>query len=126
MLYRVLVPNEPTAEIPCGAALLETARGRGQIFAARHQFGELCAKAARRGRRVAIPAGCIEINSFEATDGELRARNAAALERWLGRRVSRDDLEALDNRDTRRQRARRLFLQVRYAEAQRIDPRMGM
>ncbi len=62
---------------------------------------------------------------MKVTDGELRARNIRALEAWPGRRVSRSDLEALDNRTTRRHRARRLFMQGRYAEAQRIDPRMG-
>jgi len=126
MLYRVLVPKEPTAEIPRGAALLETARGRGQMFLGRHQFGELCAKAVRRGRRVAIPPDCIEIGSFESTDGELRARNVPALEAWLARRVSRNDLEALDNRTTRRHRARRLYMEGRRAEAQQLDPRMGL
>jgi hypothetical protein len=75
---------------------------------------------------VAIPAGCIEIGAYEATDDELRCRNVAALEAWLGRRVSRSDLEALDNRTTRRHEARRLLMQGRYAEAQRIDPRMGL
>jgi hypothetical protein len=126
MLYRVLVPKEPTQEIPRGAALLETARGRGTMFLGRNQFGERCAKAIRQGRRVAIPADCIEIGSYEATDGELRALNIAALEAWLGRRVSRSDLEALDNRATRRHRARRLYMQGRYAEAQRLDLRMGL
>lgn len=65
---------------------------------------------------------------YDATDGELRARNGgvAALENWLARRINRNDFEALDNRMTRRQRARRLFMQGRYAEAARIDPRMGL
>jgi hypothetical protein len=85
MLYRVLVPKEPTHEIPRGAALLETARGRGTMFLGRHQFGELCAKAIRQGRHVAIPADCIEIGSYEATDGELRARNGAASSLGRGR-----------------------------------------
>jgi hypothetical protein len=113
MLYRVLVPKEPTQEIPRGAALLEAARARGWVFVGRQQFGELCAKAARQGRHVAIPAGCTEIGAYEATDGELRASNVAALEEWLARRVSRSDVEALDNRTTRRHRARRLFMQGR-------------
>jgi hypothetical protein len=110
MLYRVLAPKEPTQEIPRGAALLEVAHGRGQVCAGRQQFGELCAKAARQGGHVAIPAGCVEIGAYEATDGELRARNVAALEAWLGRRVSRRDLEPLENRH----RVRWLFMQGRY------------
>jgi hypothetical protein len=110
--YRVLVPKEPSAAIPRGAALLQASRGKpGHLFNGPGQFGELCAKATRRGRPLAIPEGCVEV---------------AELERWLGRRISRADLEALDNRATRRHRARRLFMQGRYAEPARIDPRMGL
>jgi hypothetical protein len=126
MRYRVLVPKAPTGEVPRGAALLEARRGRGRVFTGREQFGELCARAARRGRWVALPEGCVEVGWYEAADGQLRTRKVAVLEEWLGRRVYREDFEALDNRMVRRGRARRLFLQGRYAEAQKIDPRMGL
>lgn len=129
MRYRVLVPKEPSAAIPRGAALLQASRGKpGHLFNGPGQFGELCAKATRRGRPLAIPEGCVEVGFYDAIDGELRAqsRGVAELERWLGRRISRADLEALDNRATRRHRARRLFMQGRYAEPARIDPRMGL
>jgi hypothetical protein len=69
--------------------------------------------------RVLVPA---EPN--DAIDGELRTQRpgVAALERWLGRRVYRNDLEAFDNRQTRRQRARRLALQGPTAEAANSIP----
>jgi hypothetical protein len=131
MRYRVLVPAEPNDAIPRGAAVLEyrrCARGAayGRVYAGRAQFGELCAQATRHGHRAAIPDS-VEVGYYDATDGLLRAQRpgVAALERWLGRRVYRDDLEALDNRFTRRGQARRLALQGRYAEAARIDPNMG-
>lgn len=136
MRYRVVVPFEPSEAIPQGAAILETGeRGGpdrrqryGLMFAGHEQFGELCAQAACGGRRVVVPADCREVGYYDAVEGELRTHNpgTAALERWLGRRVSRSDLEALDNRAARRRRARRLLGQGRYAEAARIDPRMGL
>jgi hypothetical protein len=135
MRYRVVVPPEPSKTIPRGAAVLETGeRGGpdrcqyGLVFVGQAQFGELCAQAARGGRRVVLPADCREVGYYDAIDGELRTHNpgTAALERWIGRRVGRSDLEALDNRTARRRRARRLLGQGRYAEAARIDPRMGL
>jgi hypothetical protein len=130
--YRVLVPAEPSDAIPRGAAVLEYRRhahgAHGRIYAGRDQYGELCAQAARRGRLVGLPDGCTEVGFYDDIDGELRAhqRGLAVLERWLGRRVTRSDLEARENRSSRRAEARRLFFQGRFAEAARIDPRMGL
>jgi hypothetical protein len=129
MLYLVLVPKEPTDAIPRGAAILEHGRGSALVLAnVNEPFGERCAQAARHGRLMPVPDGCIAVGHYESTDGELRLQHggAHALARWLGHPVSRGDLEARDNRTTRRHRARQLFYQGRYAEAQRIDPRMGL
>lgn len=133
MRYRVLVPAEPSDAIPRGAAVLEYRRGArgsayGRMYAGRDQYGELCAQAARHGRLVALPDGCTEVGYYDETDGELRAHNRglAALERWLGRRVHRDDLEARENRSARRAEARRLLFQGRIAEAASIDPHLGL
>jgi hypothetical protein len=48
---------------------------------------------------MALPDGCTEVGYYEAVDGELRAhrQGLVVLERWLGRRVHRGDLEARDN-----------------------------
>jgi hypothetical protein len=132
MRHRVLVPAEPTDATPRGAAVLEySGRGRGaaygRVYAGRGQFGELCAQAARRGRLVALPDGCTEVGFYDEVDGELRAHygGIVLLEQWLGRRVSHGDLEARDNRAARRARARRLTCEGRFAEAARLDPRLG-
>lgn len=130
MRHRILVPAEPSAAIPRGAAVLEHRRApgaQGRFYAGRDQFGELCAQAARQGRLVALPAGWTEVGFYDEVDGELRAHNRgiALLEQWLGRRVSRGDLEARDNRAVRRARARRLTTEGRIAEAARLDPRLG-
>lgn len=133
MRYRVLVPAEPSTAIPAGAAILECRRDprgvlHGWVIAGRDQYGELCAQAHRRGRLMVLPAGCTTVGCYDTIDGELRLERAgiAALERWLGRRVQRGDLQASDNRSDRRARARRLFQQGRYAEAFLIDRRMGL
>ncbi|MGA9315838.1 MAG: hypothetical protein WBV77_14565 [Solirubrobacteraceae bacterium] len=129
MRYRVLVPAEPTDAIPRGAALLEVDRtGYGLVSSGGAQFGELCAQALREGRRVAIPEGCVEVGYYDAIYGELhpQPRGVAALESWLGRPTNRSDFEAVENRMARCRRARRLLMQGRYAEAARIDPRMGL
>lgn len=132
MRYRVLVPAEPSDAISRGAAVIEWRRAgsaaHGRVYADRAQYGELCAQAIRQGQLVKLPADCEEVGLYDDLDGELRAhhRGLAALERWLGRRVSRSDLEARDNRSARRAQARRLFYQGRFAEAARIDPRMGL
>ncbi|HTU78597.1 MAG TPA: hypothetical protein VMF09_07540 [Solirubrobacteraceae bacterium] len=130
MRYRVLAEASDT--IPRGAAVLEYRRGshgaaHGRVSAGQDRYGELCAQAVRRGRLVALPDACSEVGFYDDFDGELRAhqRGLAVLERWLGRRVSRSDLEARDNRSARRAEARRLAFQGRFAEAARIDPRMG-
>lgn len=131
MLYRVLVPAEPSNAIPRGAAVIEWCRaGRtahGRVYADREQYGELCSQAIRQGLLVALPDSCTEVGFYDEVDGELRAhdRGLALLERWLGRPVSRGDLEAHETRSTRRAQARRLVLQGRFADAFKIDPRMG-
>jgi len=128
-VYRVLVPEEPTDEILRGAALLEVRGGRGLVFYARSEgFAELCARAARDGRLVPLPEGCAEVGVYEEQDGELRLnhRNTQLLERWVGHRVSRSDLEARDNRSSRRAQARRLTMQGRTAEAFMLDRRLGL
>ncbi len=128
MLYRVLVPEQPTDAIPRGAAMLEHDCRSALVLMSGEPFGERCAQAERHGRRVAIPEGCIEVGHYDSIDGELRLqlRGAEALGRWLGHPVSRGDLEARDNRTVRRHRARLLLYQGRFAEAARIDPRMGI
>ncbi len=132
MRYRVLAPAEAGATIPRGAAVLEyrhRAHGaaHGLVYAGRDQFAELCAQAARQGRLVALPDDCQEVGYYDADDGELRAHNRgiAALERWLGRRVNRGDLEARENRSSSRARARRLTFEGRFAEAAKLDRRCG-
>jgi hypothetical protein len=129
-MYRVLVPSEPSELIPKGAALLQLRRGEGVVYLARgDSFAECCANARTRGRVVAIPEDAVEVGIFEEGDGELRlghGSGVAALERWLGHRVYRNDLEARDNRSDRRARARRLTMQGRTAEAFLIDRRLGL
>jgi hypothetical protein len=133
MRYRVLAPAEPSDAIPRGAAVLEHRRcaqgaAYARVYAGRDRFGELCAQAAQRGRLVALPEDCAEIGYYDAIDGELHLQRhqVATLAGWLGHPVSRNDLEARDNRTVRRHRARRLFYQGRYVEAARIDRRMGL
>jgi hypothetical protein len=133
MRYRVLVPAEPSDAIPRGAAILEYRRRAhgatyGRVYAGPDQFGELCAQAARQGRVLALPDDCAEVGFYDEVDGELRAhdRGIALLERWLGRRMYRGDLEARDNRSARRARARRLLFQGRFAEAAKLDRRLGL
>src|ERR1039458_3261857 len=99
-MYRVLVPEEPTDEILRGAALLEVRSGRGLVFYARQEgFDELCARSARDGRLVSLPGSCSEVGVYDEQDGELRLshRSVQLLERWVGHRISRSDLEARDN-----------------------------
>lgn len=127
MRHRVLLPSEASEAVPRGAALLEVRRGVGLVFNSRESFAERCAQALLEGRRVAIPAGCVEVGYYDAADGELRGHHQGilALERWLGRRVSRGDLEARENRTERRRRARSLYIQGRHREAAALDRRMG-
>jgi hypothetical protein len=91
-------------------------------------FAENCAQAVRRGRVVAIPAGSTLVGYFDEGDGELRPdpRGLAVLEKWLGKRVYRNDLVARDNRADRRSQARRLLMQGRTVEAFRLDRRGGL
>jgi hypothetical protein len=128
-MHRVLVPSEPTAEIPKGAALIEVGRGRGMMcHAPREPFAESCAQALRQGRLVELPEGCVEAGVFDEHDGELRLSHHAhgALDSWLGHRLSRSDLEARDCRSDRRARARRLTFEGRRAEAFLLDRRLGL
>lgn len=128
MLYRVVVPAQPTETVPAGAALLAHGRGTALMQASDESFGECCAKAARHGTLVKIPGGANEIGTYDETYGELRLRQGGAdrLAIWLGHPISRGDLEARENRTVRRGRARRLLYEGRVAEAFRIDRRMGL
>jgi len=128
-MYRVLVPEEPTEQVLKGAALLEVRGDRGLVFYSRQEgFAELCAQAARGGRLVPLPENCSEAGVYDEQDGEMRLnqRNVQLLERWVGHRISRSDLEARDNRSSRRAQARRLTMQGRTAEAFMIDRRFGL
>lgn len=101
MLHPVLVPREPTDAMPRGAAILGHGRGSALVLAnARERFGERCAQAARHGKLIRLPGGCVEVGHYESTDGEVRLRHGGALtlSRWLEHPVSRGDLEARDNR----------------------------
>ena len=92
MLYRVLVPKEPTDAIPRGAAILEHGCGSALVLGnVNEPFGERCAQAARHGRLMPVPDGCIEVGHYESTDGELRLqhRGAHPLAGWLGHRRPR-------------------------------------
>jgi hypothetical protein len=112
MLYRVLIPEHATEAIPRGAALIEYNRRSALVITNRREpFGERCAEAIQHGRRVALPDGCVEVGYYDSIDGELRAHHhgLAALTAWLGHPVSRSDLQARDNRDERRARARQLL-----------------
>lgn len=129
MVYRALIPPEATEAIPAGAALLEDQRTEGIVaLKAEEPFAEQCARAAREGRRVRLPQGCVEVGYYDAIDGELRLHEhrIAFVSAWLGRGVCRDDLQARENRSERRRRARSLLLQGRFLEAARIDRRMGL
>jgi hypothetical protein len=129
MLYRVLIPPQATEAIPRGAALLEDGPGRALVCASSAPLGERCAQAIQQRRHVALPQeGCVEVGYYDSLDGELRAHRHGleALARWLEHPVSRSDLEARDNRNARRARARRLLYQGRFAEAARIDRRIGL
>jgi hypothetical protein len=46
------------------------------------------------------PQKCEEVGLYDEHNGELRLsqRGASLLEAWIGRRLSRDELEARDNR----------------------------
>ena len=129
MPYRVLVPNEASETVPQAAALLEVRHGQAVVCRLRGEsFAENCAQAVRRGRVVAIPAGSTLVGYFDEGDGELRPdpRGLAVLEKWLGKRVYRNDLVARDNRADRRSQARRLLMQGRTVEAFRLDRRGGL
>ena len=129
MDYEVVIPEEPTEELPKGAAILRTRTHYGFIaHDPRERFGEACAQAARQHRLVKLPASVKTIGHYNETDGELRVMQGRIqlLEAWIGRRMSRDELEARENRSTRRNQARRLLRQGRIAEAWMIDRRLGL
>jgi hypothetical protein len=130
MLYPVLVSKEGNGEIPHGTAILAGGRNVILVFHDdREPFGERCAKAAcARPSPISDQRSYTRVGSFDSIDGELRFQphGAALLSRWLGHPVQAGDLMARDNRSARRHRARRLFYQGRYAEALRIDRRMGL
>lgn len=126
-MYPVLVPPEATEEIPQGAALLEVQRGTGFVFFSPDEsFAESCTQAVKRGRTVLVPENSRLAGVFSEHDGELHLQDAQLLEKWIGRRIWRNELEARDNRSERHRRARRLMMQGQVAEAFRIDPRGGL
>jgi hypothetical protein len=128
MVYRVLIPREPSEAVPRGAALLEVRVGEGRVLKSDDRFGEQCSQAIREGHRVRLPDDPVEIGYYDDTDGELNVygRGIDGLGRWLGHPVSRDDLQARDNRTERRHRARSLTMRGRFIEAARLDKRMGL
>lgn len=124
-----MVPASGTPdEIPKGAAIVASARpGWFLVFTdPRVRFGERCARALANGQpRQLQPAGMTRVGWFDDQEGKVRLdhTNAAALDRWLGSRAYLNDLQAVNNRDERRRRARRLMAQGRVAEAFRVDRR---
>lgn len=131
MLYAVLVPEEPSDGVPCGAAVLAYGRDHRAALVyhdPREPFGERCARASRQPRPIIVPGASVEVGQYDSIDGEVRLNHHGvhSLGRWIGGRVSRGDLVARENRTDRRHRARALFYQGRYAEAFRIDRRMGL
>lgn len=72
------------------------------MYAGGGHYGELCAQAIRQGRLLALPDGCAEVGFYDQADGKLHTRRSgiALLERWLGRRVSRNDLHARESQST--------------------------
>src|ERR1700722_14670924 len=125
MLYPVLVAKEPTDAIPRGAAILE----HGRRLSTRARENQRAVRRALRASRPPRPAYAAARRMHRGRPLRIDPRRntpaARVLARWLGHPVSRGDLEARENRTTRRHRARQLFYQGRYADAQRIDPRMG-
>lgn len=128
-MYALYVPADTQSDIPEGAALVECGRGRVCVYWARDEsYAECCAQAVKRGRVIAIPEGAIMIGMFSPADEEVRlqANAISMLERWLRRRVYRNELKARDNRDERRRQARHLTMQGRTAEAWKLDRRLGL
>ena len=129
MDHVVVVPVAgPCEGIPKGAAVVAGGRGRFLVSADLGvAFGERCARALGNGRLVAV-AEVIQVGWFDDHEGEVRLdpRRAGALDKWLGHRVYRNDLEARDNRQDRRRQARRLTLQGRAAEAFLLDKGLGL
>jgi len=115
--------------IPKAAAVIAGGRGRFLVSADLGvTFGERCARALGNGRLVAVAAEVTEVGWFDDHEGEVRLdpRRAGILDQWLGHRVYRNDLGALDNRQGRRQQARRLTMQGRTAEAFLLDKGLGL
>ena len=132
-MHRVIIPKDyqPRDLIPKGAALLELVQGRAICYFEHNaSFADRCQAAARgQGRIVKLDFETTYVGTYDDTAGELRpdARyGASLLEKWYGRRVYRNDLEAKDNRNDRRAQARRLMMQGRTAEAYRLDKRLGL
>lgn len=128
MPHVIVVPEEPGEDIPKGAAVVRAGQGAFLMYSdPLVPFGERCAQAVRRGRPVQV-AGAAEIGWFDEFEGEVRLnrRGAALLAPWIGHPPYRNDLTARDNRTDRRNRARRLTMQGRLAEAWMIDRRLGL
>lgn len=123
----IVIPEAPDESISRGAAVIRCSRGTFTYFDRSVPFGERCAQALRRGRRVQAGGGT-EVGWFDDFEGEVRLQRQAeaALREWLGHPVHRNDLMARDNRDDRRHRARQMSLQGRFAEAYLIDPSLGL
>jgi hypothetical protein len=130
MDYEVIIPEVPSDEIPMGAAVLRTRGPYGFVATAPRPhagFAEACAQALRVRRLVRLPEGCTTVGRFYEHDGELRVLRGHhdALERWMSRRLSRNDLEARDSLQQRRAEARSLAVRGRLTEAWALDRRLG-
>jgi hypothetical protein len=113
-----------------GAAVLRTRGSYGLLAVPPREhagFAEACAQAVRVKRLVRLPEGCTTVARFYEHDGELRVLRGRhdALESWLRRRLSRNDLEARDSLQSRRAEARNLALRGRLTEAWALDRRLG-
>ena len=128
MRHVIVVPATPDGDVPAGAAVIQHAPGLFLVCSASAAaFGERCAQALHHGNRVRLTQ-VTEIGWFDDFDGQVRLnrQGAGLLGQWLGHPVYLNDLAARDNRAERRQRARRLMLQGRLAEAYRLDGRFGL
>ena len=132
MKHTIIVPAGAPASIPQGAAVIAAGRGSLLVHAdPREPFGELCARALLRGRRVpaAQAAFAAEVGWFDDEDREvtLSRRGRAALETWLGlgRMIGHTDLRARRSRPERRSQARQLADEGRLLEAYELDGTLG-
>ena len=132
MKHTIIVPGGSSAVIPRGSAVIAAGRGSLLVHAGSGEpFGELCARALARGRRVpaAEAESAAEAGWFDDEDREvtLSRRGRAALEAWLGlgRGLERTDLRARDSRPERRSQARQLADEGRLLDAYELDGTLG-